>query len=157
MITNAYEAILVELSEAMKIKQLTPDHNNTCLLKRKEGVDVYIEPDPTGDYIILGTPLGSIPPSSYRTNVFLAALQTNGLYPTQLGTFALSDVTNSFVLFAKIPIRHLRGEQLHEMLNTFTTKAATWKKSIDNNQVPIVQTETNKIIARRGNLFGLRP
>lgn len=157
MITSAYEAILIELSEALKIKKLAPDLNNSCLLKMKEGVDVQIEPDPSGERLIMGSKLGNIPPGAFRTNIFLAALQTNALFPPQVGVFAWSDHVDEFILFAKIPMRNLNGTMLHDMLKTFTTKAASWKKAIDGNQVPIVQTETNKIIASRGGLFGLRP
>jgi len=157
MITNAYEAILIELSEALKIKKLAPDLNNSCLLKMKEGLEVQIEPDQSGDRLLMGSKLGNIPPGAYRTSIFLAALQTNALFPPQIGVFGWSEVSDQLILFVKIPMSNLRGDVLNEMLSAFVIKATIWKKAITGNQVPIVQTETNKIIASRGGLFGLRP
>lgn len=156
MISSAYEAILQELGTSMKIEGIKPDSNNSCLLELKEGVYVQIEPDETADWLIMGTKLGNIPPGSYRTQLSKAALQTNALQPAPLGVFAWSEAADVLVLFTKIPVKHLDGIKLHEILTKFHAKALIWKKAIEENKVPMVESETNKIIASRG-LFGLRP
>lgn len=157
MISNAYEAILHELGELFQIPGLKPDQNNTCLLKMIDGTQIYIEPTESGEELIVGTRLGHIPPGGYRLSVFKAALQTNGLFPPEIGIFAWSEPLDEFLLFFKIHSKNLSGQMLHEKLITFLAKAQVWKMALAEGRVPIVQTETNKILSRREGLFGLRP
>jgi ribosome biogenesis SPOUT family RNA methylase Rps3 len=157
MITNAFEAILKELGDSMKIEKIQPDEHNSCLLQLKDEIQIQIEPDTTDDWLIMGCKLGHIPPGTYRTQLFKAALQTNGLAPASIGTFAWSEHADLLVLFVRIPVKHMDGIKLHEILTKLHAKALIWKKAIEEHKIPMVESETNKIIASRGGLFGLRP
>lgn len=158
MISNLYESLLIELSEPLKTEQLVPDANNSCLISMKEGIEVQIEPDEKGENLVLGTHLGAIPPGAYQQNVFIEALKSNALPAPQVGIFAFHKEIDQLVLFSKLPMQDLTGLEVYEYLMNFTAKAISWKKTIDNGEVPRVETDSSKFITgRRAGPFGLTP
>lgn len=147
MVRGLYESILKEFSTTLKIEELEPDENDTCLIKFANDLEVYLEMDKTGENFIVGSDLGEIPLGGYRENVFRMALIANSLPFPRFGTFAFSNRSNSLVLFEVLPVKDLHGDQVAEFIGPFVQKGAAWKKAIENNEMPTVNkpgtTSTN--------------
>ena len=155
MLNGAYEAILEELGRALGIAGLRPDSRNTCLIKFKDGSQVYIEMDKDADYLMIGAELTTIAPGRYRESLFAAALKSNALPYPKIGTFAYSENMNCLVMFERLWVKDLNGSQVAERLTAFIEKIRIWKSAIADSEVPTIAQMTTS--DRQAGIFGLRP
>jgi hypothetical protein len=157
MVSDAYEAILSELSEALKIPALKPDPNNSCLIRLESGLEVQIEPDTNLENLLIGTNIAQVPPGAFRTNVFKEALKHNALPPPTPGTFAWSRKADQLVLFTDIPMKNLTGAKVAELLIPFAATAIKWGEALKAGQVPRIEIASSASTPSSGGLFGLQP
>jgi Tir chaperone protein (CesT) family len=156
MVTDLFGTLLAELGPLIEAADLHPDRNNSCLITLQSGIQIQLELDKSGQFLILGSDLGSIlQQGKYRENLFQEALKANDLpYPTH-GILAYSKKTDHLVLFEKINIRDLTGEKIAAQVTPFLEKAALWSDALKRSEVPSVN---QAVTGGRGpGMFGLRP
>ena len=152
MVSDLYETLLKETAEAMGISELHPDRNNSCLIKLKSGVRIQIDLDNRGDFLILGSNVGTPPAGRYREKLLCQALKANELLPNQRGIFAYSPKTEHLLLFEKLSLQDLNGKKIAAAIDILAAKAAVWSEAIAHNDVP----EIDQLSARPAGIFGLR-
>lgn len=152
MATSLYENLLQELGKILGIS-LTPDSNNSCLVRLKGGIEVQLELDKQGDRLLMGTNLGSVPLGRYRENLFREALRANGMPPPKAGTLAYSRRSDCLVLFRWLPARSLSGEGIASSLKPFVELATLWRTAIQRGEIPSFEGPS---AAGYGGMFGLR-
>lgn len=153
MVTNVFGILLQELGKQMDNIELVPDSNNSCLIHLKEGINIQLEIDKTGLFLILGADLGEVPPGKYRENLFREALKANDLPHPINGTLAFSKKSEHLVLFDKISIEGLQGEHIATHIQPFTQKAILWAEALKRGDIPISGVSS----AQKGSgIFGLR-
>jgi hypothetical protein len=156
MVMDLFESLLHELGQIMKIEDLRPDEHNTCLIRFREGgLEVQIEPYQKGEFLLIGSTIGVLPPGRYRESVFREALKANGLPPPRHGTFAYIAKSDRLVLFSLLSLREINGEKIASFLTPFMEKALSWKQQIEHGDVPIAETVILGRISGPGGLFGL--
>lgn len=153
MITNAFEALMEELGKALEIPNFTPDEKETCLLRIEGNVDIQLEPDQDERFLLMATDFGEIPLGRYRLDLLETALKMNALPPPLNGIFSYSTKADHFVLFDKIPLKDLSGENLADHIAKFNEKAKIWKEAIENSEVPVISEVTT---SDHVNIFGIR-
>lgn len=155
MITDSLGALLQELGKALKIPDLHPDRNNSCLISLPNGLKVQIELDKSGSCITIGTDIGFVPPGRYRENVFREALKANGQpYPQRNGILAYSRQADRLVLFEMLSLKDLTGEKIASALALLNEKALIWKEALARGDVPVVSSSGT---SRPMGMFGMRP
>lgn len=154
MITGQLGALLEELGQALRLPNLQPDSNETCLLRLQNGVEVQIELDRRQNALIVGADLGELPLGRFREDLFEAALKANNDSKNPYGFFAYSQQKEHLILFDRLDLHELNGIKIADFLTPFSEKAKFWKESITNNQVP--QGEGSGSGIKRG-IFGLTP
>ena len=150
MVTDMFGVILDDLGKKIGVP-LKPDENNTCLLKMKEGVSIQIEPDKSGDFLLLGCKLGVMPPGKYRENIFRQALKANDLPTVNTGIFSFSKKSDNLILFKKVYLKTLTAERLVQEVKPFVEKAALWANAIEHNDIP----EISQVYTSKSGMFGL--
>lgn len=155
MVSDLFEVLLQELGKAMNIEDLTPDSNNTCLIRFKVGLDIQIEPWQKGEFLLIGCPVAVIPPGRFRENVFREALKANALPLPRYGAFAYVASSQKLVLYSMLSLRELTGEKIAAFLAPFMEKALTWKQTIDRGDVPLADVVMTGGPRGPGGLFGL--
>ncbi|MEI8125220.1 MAG: CesT family type III secretion system chaperone [Parachlamydiaceae bacterium] len=155
MVTGLFGTLLEELAKSLKINHLEPDQNNSCLINLKNGQKIQVELDRSGNYLVIGADLGTVSPGKYRENLFKEALKANGMpYPLN-GILAYSKRTDHLVLFTKISVKDLRGEQIAIVIPPFVEKALIWSEAIKRGEMPsLSQVKTS---GASSGMFGLRP
>lgn len=131
---SAYEQLLKDLGNKMGM-QLRPDANQSCRLQMGE-IFVQIDLDRDGEDLLLGSHLGTLPPGTYRDQIFQAALQVNGLTHTSRGVFAFSKKNDALVLFQFLSIPSLEGEKLFVALTLFAEHAKIWVDALGRGEIP---------------------
>lgn len=155
MVTDLLGALLQELGKSLKVADLHPDSNNSCLIKLTNGQQIQVELDRSAEFLILGADLGTVPPGKYRENLFKEALKANDLPHPIHGILAFSKKTEHLVIYERIPIRDLTGEKIAEEITPFTEKALVWENALKRGEVPsIAQFKTSD---KGSGMFGLRP
>lgn len=156
MVTDMFGALLQELGTLLEATDLHPDRNNSCLIRLKSGLEIQLEIDRGGDFLLLGADLGTVPPGRYRENLFREALKANNMpYPLH-GVLSYSHKSDHLVIFEKMHIKDLNGEKIAAEITPFTEKALVWKNAIQQNDIPVVnQMYTSD--KRAAGMFGLRP
>lgn len=152
MVTDILGSILQELSTALQIPNLQPDKNNSCLIKFKNGQEIQMEMDKSGQFLILGTTIGHTVPGRYRENIFREALRANHLAERQHGVFAYSKQSDTLILFQMIPIQDLTGEKVSSLITPMMERARVWVDAISRGDTPPVEQST---ISGRSGMFGL--
>lgn len=155
MVTDLFGTLLQELGQSLGHIELHPDHNSSCLIHLKEGINIQVELDRGAQNLILGCNLGTVPPGKYRENLFNAALKANDLPPPLHGILAFSQKTQHLILFEKINVRDLTGEKVAAEVNPFAQKAVTWSEALKRNDVPAI--EAHGAPRGGGGMFGMRP
>lgn len=156
MITGEFAAVLDELGKILEISDLTPDENNSCLIRLPGDIRVQIEMNRDEKTLIIGHTFDQLPPGKYRENLFEAALKANGLPQPLYGIFSFSDRTDQLFLYDRLPIKNLRGQQVADFLIRFIEKVKTWEKALKNEEVPLIREMTTSRRLGSGP-FGLRP
>lgn len=155
MVTDLLGALLQELAKALKIAALSPDSNNSCLVKLASGLQIQIELDRTGEFLILGSDLGEVPPGKYRENLFKEALKANDADHPIHGILAFSKKTEHLVLFEKISIKDLNGAAIAEEIAPFAEKGLMWENAIKRGEIPVITGIRTS--DKASGMFGLRP
>jgi Tir chaperone protein (CesT) family len=154
MITNPLEALLDELGKALDIPNLAPDEHETCLLRIEGNINIQIELDKDEHYLLVVCDLGEIPLGRYRQDLMEVALKMNSLPPPLYGEFAYSNKAGHFLIFDKLWMDRLSGDQLAELIHLFREKAIVWKEAIEHNEVPVISEITT---SDHVGIFGLKP
>lgn len=155
MVSGLFGTLLQELGQALEGAEFEPDEQDSCLLVFPDGQRVQMEIDKTGDFLMVASHLGEVPPGGYRRNLFEAALKMNGLPPPQLGTFAFNHASGQLIFLRQLNVKNLNGEQVADFLEKFNEVVLIWKEEIEKGEVPIVETASSG--RGRGGLFGLTP
>ncbi len=155
MVTDMFGGLLKELGDSLGHLELHPDQNNACFLKLKDDLTIQIELERSGQFLLLASDLGSVPPGKYRENLFREALKANDLPHPLNGILCYSQKKNHLVLFEKISLTDLNGEKVAAEIKPFTEKAAIWASALKRGDVPVVnQAFTSDRLG--GGMFGLR-
>jgi hypothetical protein len=155
MVTDFLGVMLQEMGTNLEIPDLHPDRNNTCQIRLKSGLDIQIELDKSGQFIVLGADLGTVPPGKYRENLFREALKANDMpYPNH-GTLAYSKKSDHLVLFERMNIKDLNGEKVAVEITPFSEKALIWKDALQRGDIPPLNQ--SYMAQSSGGMFGLRP
>lgn len=155
MVTDLFGTLLQELGAILEIPDLHPDRNNSCRIRLKNTLDIQLELDRSGQFIILGADLGTVPPGKFRENFFREALKANDMpYPNH-GTLCYSKKSDHLVIFEKLSTNELNGEKVAAEITPFSEKALIWKDALQRNDIPVVnQAYTSQ---KSAGMFGLRP
>ncbi|MEI8366608.1 MAG: CesT family type III secretion system chaperone [Parachlamydiaceae bacterium] len=155
MVSDLLGTLLQELGHALGIENLHPDENNTCLIQLQNGQQIQIEMDKAGEFVLIGSVLGTVPPGRYRENLLKEALKANGMPHPIHGVLCFSTKTDHLIMFQKISLRDLRGEKIAAEITPFLDKAAIWWDAVKAGVVPLLnQHEGGGRSA--GGMFGLR-
>ena len=73
MVTDLLGTLLQELGKSLEIAELSPDENNSCLIELKNGQQIQLELDRSGQFFVIGADIGMVPPGKYRENLFRQA------------------------------------------------------------------------------------
>lgn len=155
MVSDQFGAILQELSRSMQLSELHSDSNSSCRLKLKEGLEIQLEIDRSGNFLIIGADLGEVPPGKYRENIFREALKANDLPPPINGILAYSRATNHMILFEKLHVKDLNGEKVSAEIPLFVAKAKTWAEALERGEIPTIN-QVYSSERRSSGMFGLR-
>lgn len=156
MISDLFSSLLQELSEPLKIKDLKPDSNNSCLIKFQTGLEIQLELDSSGEFFLIGTTFGPLRPGRYRENIFREALKANGMPYPRYGTFAYSKKTDNLILFDKLHVKDLTGVKIFDHIRPFTEKALLWKEALARGDIPSILSGSYSGTPA-GGIFGIRP
>jgi Tir chaperone protein (CesT) family len=154
MVMDLFGTILEDLGKIIKINDLHPDKNNSCLIKYATGLEVQMEIDRSGECLVLGSQLGVVISGRYRENVFREALKANGIKSQRNGVFAYSKKNDQLILFEKIHIKDINAEKIAAILTPFAEKALIWKTAITQGDIPSVSNTYAS--SRSGGMFGLK-
>jgi hypothetical protein len=154
MISGQFETILQELAQAFHISELHPDSNNSCKLKLKAGIEIQLELDRSGNFLIIGTDLGEVPVGRYRESLFREALKCNDLPAPNCGILAYSRATNHLVLFEKLFIKDLNGDKVFAEITPLVEKAKAWSEAMLKGELPVV-SQVYSSEHRSSGMFGL--
>lgn len=152
MVSNQLEIILQDLGSIIGINDLHPDQNNSCLIRLQNGLTFQVEMDKIGEFLIIGSNLGDVPPGRYQTNIFREALKANGMSPPLHGILAFSDRTRHLLLFMKLNVAQLNKDRLAAEINPFIEKATVWFEALKRGDVPTVSQPA----ATSDSMFGMR-
>lgn len=156
MVTDLFGTILQELAHSMEIADLHPDRNNSCLIRLKNDLQIQLELDRSGEFMIIGSDLGDVPPGKYREVLFREALKANGMQTPLNGILAYSQKSNHLVIYEKLHIKDLNGEKIAAAITPFSEKANAWKDALARGEVPALN-QVYSSESRSSGMFGLRP
>lgn len=154
MMTDVFSTLLQELGELIKINDLHPDSNNSCLIKLPNGLEIQLEPDSRSEFLIIGTTIGSVPQGRYRESIFREALKANGMPLPRYGIFSFSKKSDKLVLFDRLHLKDLSGLKIFDFIKPFAEKAFSWKGSIAQGEIPsIIGTYSS---TSHAGMFGMK-
>jgi hypothetical protein len=153
MVTDRFGALIEELSTAMKIK-LVPDSHNACRIRFKDKLEVYMEPDTSGEVLQVLIDIGKPGEGRFRENLLREALRANGLPSPRIGTFCYGQKSDSLLLFDFLPMEDLNGTRLTDIILQLSEKSRLWRDSIARGEIPPFQS--GKPGQRPEGVFGLR-
>lgn len=153
MVTDLFGTLLVELGQSLGIANLHSDDNNSCLIRLKSGLIIQLELDKSGDFLLIGADLGTVPPGKYRENLFKEALKANDQQPPLHGILSYSKKSDHMVLYQKLFIKDLNGEKIAAEITPFAEKAFIWSEAILHNDIPAINQSFT--YPKPGGMFGL--
>jgi len=153
MVTDRFGALIEELATAMKMK-LSPDAHGAVLIRFKDKLEVYIEPDASEEVVQLVIEIGEPGEGKYRETILREALRINGRPFPRLGTFAYGQKTKSLVVFESVAMEDLTGAHLAELIFELADTARTWRDSIGRGEIPTGQSSATPV--RSEGFMGLR-
>lgn len=151
MVKNLFEALLDEVGHALKIEDLHPDRNNTCLILMPNGIKIQLEMHARQEKFVIGLDLGPVSPGRYRENLFTEALKSNGL-SNPVGVLAYSSKLDHLILFQTLHLKDLTGEKIVSEMTPLVEKAKVWKEALEKGEVPVISQMRTSM-----GMFGLRP
>lgn len=153
MVTDLFGSLLQELSPILKVKDLHPDQNNSCLIRLKNGIKIQLEIDLSGQFLLIGCNLGDLPRGRYRENILREALKANDMPPPLHGILAFSEKTQHLILFTKTPATKTSGEKIAAEIAPFVEKAAIWIDALKRGEIPVI----TQPLPSGSAMFGMRP
>ncbi len=154
MPADLYSNVLEDLGGLLGIR-LEPDAKNTCMIRMKPGVDVFVEMDKNRERVILGGEVGEVPPGTYRERFFYEALRFNGKGFPRLGIFAYSGQSQTLVFFHSMEIEKASGAYLFALLPSFAKCLHAWREALEHGDIPEVELEGTASNSGGGGMFGL--
>ena len=154
MVTDRFGALIEELSTALQVK-LAPDSHNACRLKFKDKLEVYLQPDATGDELQIVTEIGKPGDGKYRQEIFREALRSNGLPPPRTGIFCYGQKTDTLLLYEFLPMDDLNGIHLADVIAQLSDKARVWRESISRGELPPYRSGRSGSGSRTEGFMGL--
>ncbi len=154
MALDSYASLLEELGKLLEIK-LKPDANNSCLIKFPDDLELQIDLDISGAWILIGTTIATVPPGAYREEVLREALKGNYILEPHCGCFAWAKKGDRLVFNHRMPVEHTKGIHLAEVIIPMLERVKSWKEMITNNEIPVVRSQQST--GKPGGLFGLTP
>lgn len=153
MVMELFEGLLDEFSKAANLPPLKSDSNHSCLIKLPEnGAKIQLELDKTGDFLLLASNLGFVPPGRYREALFREALHYNNTPHPRNGTFCYSENTKQIMLLEYLHVKELNGEKIAAVFGPFAERATLWKTAIERGEVP---AGTESVRKGGSGMFGL--
>ena len=153
MVTDRFGALIEELATATKMK-LVPDSHGAVMIRYKDKLQVYIEPDALGETVQLLIEIGGPGEGKYRETVLREALRANGQPFPRFGTFAYAQKKESLGVFEIVLMEDLTGVRLAELIAQLSERARVWRDSISRGEVPPVQSSASSV--RSEGFMGLR-
>jgi hypothetical protein len=153
MVTDLFGTLLQELGPLLEIPTLHPDRQNSCLIRLKGGLNIQLELDRMGQFFIMGSDLGTVPPGKYRENLFREALKANGMPQPLNGILAYSQKTEHLILFEKMHVKDLNGDKIMAVLTPFCEKARVWRDALARGDIPALTQYYAS--GKPGGIFGL--
>lgn len=146
-----FDALMEDLGKVLDTK-LKPDHLNICRLKYPDGLIIQLEVDRDESRLVMGTPIGTLPPGRFRQDFLEQTLKAN-YSDYHLGTFGYAKKSGELYLYAYLLIKNLSGKQLATFLEPFNEKARSWAASLASNTVPTVSAAASS--KKSSGMFGL--
>ena len=153
MVTDRFGALIEELAAATKMK-LAPDSHGSVMIRYKDKLRVYIEPDVLGETVSLLIEIGPPGEGKYRETILREALRANGQPFPRLGTFSYGQKKESLLIFETVPIEDLTGARLSELITQLADKARVWRDSVARGETPPIQPSASPV--RSEGFMGLR-
>ena len=145
-----FGGLMEELGTILDTK-LKPDRFNTCKIQYPDGLAVQIEIDRDDSRLLIGSPIGSLPPGRFRQDFLEQTLKANYI-DFHIGTFGYAKKSGDLYLYAYLPVKNLSGKQIATFLEPFNEKARSWSASLASNTVPVVTSQSQK---KSSGMFGL--
>lgn len=132
--------------------ELIPDLNQVCLIVINESINVQLEMDVTGEFILMACEIIELPPGRFREDVLKESLKINYFADLRPGILSYIGNENALVLFQNILAHGLTAEELHEHLSVFAARCENWKKAISDGKT-CPDEEKVKSAKGRGSIF----
>ena len=139
----SFDNLVADLGQHLDI-ELIPDGNGACQLLIDESIAIQLEPDATGEHLLVASPIFELPPGKFREDVLHKALIANAIQPPSLPTLAFIEKSSILVLFNHLSIKALSTETLTTFLSHFLSLAVEWKEALDSGQPAPVKTFMTK-------------
>lgn len=153
MVKDLYGMLLEDLGRMLKLSELQPDRNNSCMIKFANGTSCFIEPGKERPILTIAFELGTPAPGKYRENLFFDALRANGMLPPRVGYFAYSTKSGKLFLMQELLMDGIHADAVFHILTPMKEKAKEWQEAIARGEIPQLQFSTR--YAPSG-MFGLK-
>lgn len=148
-----FDTLIEDLGKVLETK-LKPDHLNICRLKYPDGSSVQLEVDRDESRLLIGCPVGTLPPGRFRQDVLEQALKANNT-DFHVGTFGYAKKSGELYLYAYLMMKNLSGKQVATFLEPFTEKARAWSTALTSNRLPDITSAASE--KKPSGMFGLAP
>lgn len=149
---SVFGSILKEFESYFKCP-LTPDKNNSCLVKLNTGISVQLEIDRMGQ-LLIGCKIATMPMNRFRENVIREALKANESVDPSEGIFGFSQKTNTLMLFMMIDPKKINPDLIAKILPPFTEKAKLWADTIATGKIPSTAQASSTKLQSPMSIFG---
>lgn len=154
MVQDLYEALLDEIGKKLKIPDLKPNAQNTCMIEMHNGLQISLQFAAKSSEFLIGAKIAKLPPGRYRMDVLLEALKSNGLSDSlKQGTFGYNQALDELYLFKLIPTTDLTSDKILDHFHPLKEKANLWFEALKRGEIP--SPNSNKVVTG-GGMFGLR-
>jgi len=150
-----FHDLLHQVGAALNLPQpLEPNNRESCTLEVEPGLQLFLELDATQENIVVGCPLGEVPPGAYGNRLLLEALKANGATAAaHSGILAYSTLSHQLVLFEKTPLAKTQANDLIQLVQRIVPRAKQWHAAIETGQIPPTPQAT--AVGGSGGMFGL--
>jgi Tir chaperone family protein CesT len=149
---DRFVEVLKELGQIVNVP-FHPDKHHVCELNINNVLHIQLEPDLSGERLLIASFLVDVPAGRFREGVFREALKANHPFE-RTGTLAYSARNNKLFFFHYLPFYQLTGEKLADFLGPFISEAESWRTSIESGSMGPSPSSPQKMQA---NPFGMRP
>jgi hypothetical protein len=153
MVTDRFGVLIEELAAVTQMK-LTPDSHGAIMIRYKDKLEAYVEPDALGDFVHVLIEIGKPGEGKYRENILREALRANGQPEPRLGTFSYGQKRESLLIFETVSMEDLTGARLSELMTQLSDKARVWRDAISRGELPPIQSAAAPV--RSEGFMGLR-